>query len=282
MALKCNTPCDADGVCPYGAKFDGNVDCEFFCGENEPQDNPAIWDDGEDISENSTTEYGDEPTTEYSENSKEEKAMTINLTICGATVPVEISEEELNKNGYFKNSPMTNLEDAWAEGRRQLADAFFRELAERMDITERQGELLAGSREWDEYRGEVTTIDDEDNTEDDFVERVLSGDLLKEMTAKAEELAPKENYYEFEVELSRTIKQKQTVIITIKAEDEEDARSKMYDLDMSTLYNHGVVNSYDWEDDDWSYDNEEEIEDWAFNGESDEDGEHVIDWLAQF
>lgn len=274
MALKCNTPCDADGVCPYGASFDGNVDCEFFCGENEPQDNPAIWDDAEDISENSTTEYGDEPTTEYSENSKEGKTMTINLTICGATVPVEISEEELNKNGYFKNSPMNNLEDAWADGKRQLADAFFCKLVERMDITERQSELLSDTREWwDYYRGEVTTIEDEE----DFAERVLSGDLLKEMTAKAEELAPKEAYYEFEVELSRTIKQKQTVTITIKAEDEEDARSKMCDLDMSTLYDHDVVNSYDWEDDDWGYEDDEEIEDWSFNGESDEDGENLIE-----
>lgn len=271
MALKCNTPCDADGVCPYGANFNGNVDCEFFCGENEPQDNPAIWDDAEDVSENPTTEYGDEPTTEYSENSKEEKAMTINLTICGATVPVEISEEELNKNGYFKGMPNDKLEEAGLEGKRQLADAFFCALSERMDITERQGELLSDTREWwDYYRGEVTTVEDVE----DFAERVLSGDLLKEMTAKAEELAPKENYYEFEVELSRTIKQKQTVTVTIKAEDEEDARNKMYDLDMSTLYDYDVVNSRDWEDTD---EDDEEIEDWSLNGESDEDGENYIE-----
>ena len=43
MAIRKNTPCDCDGICPYNAEYGG--DCEYWCGAEEPQDDPEIWDD---------------------------------------------------------------------------------------------------------------------------------------------------------------------------------------------------------------------------------------------
>lgn len=34
-------PCDMDGICPYEAETGGS--CEYWCGEEEPQDDPDIW-----------------------------------------------------------------------------------------------------------------------------------------------------------------------------------------------------------------------------------------------
>lgn len=45
MSLRINTPCD-DGVCPFDATY--NHDCEYWCGAEEPQDDPKVWDDDED------------------------------------------------------------------------------------------------------------------------------------------------------------------------------------------------------------------------------------------
>jgi len=45
MSIKRETPCD-DGVCPFDATY--NCDCEYWCGAEEPQDNPEVWDDDED------------------------------------------------------------------------------------------------------------------------------------------------------------------------------------------------------------------------------------------
>lgn len=38
-----NTPCDCDGFCPYDSQSWGS--CEWFCGEEEPQDNPEDWEE---------------------------------------------------------------------------------------------------------------------------------------------------------------------------------------------------------------------------------------------
>ena len=45
MSLRKNTPCDFDGVCPYGSQSWSS--CEWFCGEEEPQDNYEIWEEGD-------------------------------------------------------------------------------------------------------------------------------------------------------------------------------------------------------------------------------------------
>ena len=37
MSLKCITPCDY-GECPYNAQY--SSDCEYWCGADEPEDNP--------------------------------------------------------------------------------------------------------------------------------------------------------------------------------------------------------------------------------------------------
>ncbi len=44
MSIRKNTPCDLDGVCPYEDMHSGYFNsCEYWCGTNEPQDNPALW-----------------------------------------------------------------------------------------------------------------------------------------------------------------------------------------------------------------------------------------------
>lgn len=45
MSLRCSTPCDF-GECPYNAEY--NRDCEYWCGADEPQYDPEIWDDEDD------------------------------------------------------------------------------------------------------------------------------------------------------------------------------------------------------------------------------------------
>ena len=47
MSLRRDTPCD-HGPCPYEAEH--NYECEYWCGSEEPQDEPDDWfydDDGE-------------------------------------------------------------------------------------------------------------------------------------------------------------------------------------------------------------------------------------------
>lgn len=38
MSLRLNCPCDVDGVCPFEATY--NCDCEYWCGQDEPEDYP--------------------------------------------------------------------------------------------------------------------------------------------------------------------------------------------------------------------------------------------------
>lgn len=45
MSIRKNTPCDCDGVCPYDAEY--SRDCEYWCGVEEPQDNPEEWEEEE-------------------------------------------------------------------------------------------------------------------------------------------------------------------------------------------------------------------------------------------
>ena len=41
MSIRKNTPCDIDGFCPYAAEY--GCDCEYWCGAEEPEDNPEVW-----------------------------------------------------------------------------------------------------------------------------------------------------------------------------------------------------------------------------------------------
>jgi hypothetical protein len=41
MSLLNNCPCDLDGVCPYESDSWGS--CEYWCGSEEPQDEPDEW-----------------------------------------------------------------------------------------------------------------------------------------------------------------------------------------------------------------------------------------------
>jgi hypothetical protein len=42
MSLRKDTPCDLDGICPY--ESGEYCSCEYWCGADEPQDDPYIWD----------------------------------------------------------------------------------------------------------------------------------------------------------------------------------------------------------------------------------------------
>lgn len=48
MSLRMQTPCDCDGICPYMFNDGDYVNCEYWCGAEEPQDNPEDWGDYED------------------------------------------------------------------------------------------------------------------------------------------------------------------------------------------------------------------------------------------
>ena len=42
-------PCDIDGICPYEDMHSGCwSSCEYWCGEDEPEDYPELWDEDED------------------------------------------------------------------------------------------------------------------------------------------------------------------------------------------------------------------------------------------
>ena len=44
-SLRKNTPCDIEGICPYADMHSGYYNsCEYWCGADEPQDNPDDWD----------------------------------------------------------------------------------------------------------------------------------------------------------------------------------------------------------------------------------------------
>lgn len=41
MSVRNGCPCDLDGVCPYESESWGS--CEYWCGSEEPQDEPDEW-----------------------------------------------------------------------------------------------------------------------------------------------------------------------------------------------------------------------------------------------
>lgn len=46
MSLRRNCPCDLDGICPYEDMHSGYIgSCEYWCGSDEPEDDPEVWDD---------------------------------------------------------------------------------------------------------------------------------------------------------------------------------------------------------------------------------------------
>ena len=48
MSLRKMTPCDCDGICPYEDMHSGYMNsCEYWCGADEPADDPTDWYDDE-------------------------------------------------------------------------------------------------------------------------------------------------------------------------------------------------------------------------------------------
>lgn len=46
MSIRRETPCDF-GPCPYDYDVIGHHDCEWYCGAEEPADDPEIWEEEE-------------------------------------------------------------------------------------------------------------------------------------------------------------------------------------------------------------------------------------------
>lgn len=48
MSIRRCCPCDTDGICPYEDMHSGYFgSCEYWCGAEEPQDDPECWEDDE-------------------------------------------------------------------------------------------------------------------------------------------------------------------------------------------------------------------------------------------
>ncbi len=45
MCVRKDTPCNW-GECPFSAEY--SHDCEYWCGADEPQDDPTLWEDSSD------------------------------------------------------------------------------------------------------------------------------------------------------------------------------------------------------------------------------------------
>lgn len=46
MSIRKKCPCDMDGICPYEDMHSGYMNgCEYWCGAEEPQDDPGTWED---------------------------------------------------------------------------------------------------------------------------------------------------------------------------------------------------------------------------------------------
>ena len=59
MSLRLTTPCDCDGICPYMFNDGDYVNCEYWCGAEEPQDNPEEWEEDSFDDEEDRGSYGE-------------------------------------------------------------------------------------------------------------------------------------------------------------------------------------------------------------------------------
>lgn len=178
-------------------------------------------------------------------------ANTIMATINGVQIPVEVSDEELMKalEGCDTSAVAEARQDGhqcgylegMADGAREVKNWIIEEMIAYLDD---EGIVQNDS---DEYFAFVNHII-EDNDAQEFAEGVVKGNLKETILEWLKE-QNKERYYEFEVDLKRTIEQTATVTIAIKAKSEEEARDYLdYDLDREKLAD--LVDSDDWELDD--------------------------------
>lgn len=188
-------------------------------------------------------------------------ANTIMATINGVQIPVEVSDEELMKalDGCDTSAVAEARQDGhnegylegMADGSREVKNWIIEEMISYLDD---DGVVQNDS---DEYFSFVNHII-EDNDEQEFAEGVVNGNLKKTIEEWLKE-QNKERYYEFEVDLKKTIEQTATVTIAIKAKSEEEARDYLdCDLDREELAD--LVDSDDWE----LYDEEVVVDDYYF------------------
>lgn len=188
-------------------------------------------------------------------------ANTIMATINGVQIPVEVSDEELMKalDGCDTSAVAEARRDGhnegylegMADGSREVENWIIEEMISYLDD---DGVVQNDS---DEYFSFVNHII-EDNDAQTFAECVVNGTLKKTIEEWLKE-QNKERYYEFEVDLKKTIEQTATVAIAIKAKSEEEARDYLdCDLDREELAD--LVDSDDWE----LYDEEVIVDDYYF------------------
>lgn len=179
-------------------------------------------------------------------------ANTIMATINGVQIPVEVSDEELMKalEGCDTSAVAEARQDGhnegylegMADGSREVKNWIIEEMIDFLD------DDLVVLHDSDEYFDFVNHII-EDNDAQTFADCVVNGTLKRTIEEWLKEQQNKERYYEFEVDLKRTIEQTTTVTIAIKAKSEEEARDYLdYDLDREELAD--LVDSDDWELDD--------------------------------
>ena len=195
--------------------------------------------------------------------------MLVNGLVNGVLVPVEVAEDELSSIGT--KIVEDSIEQFRAEGTMNLKEAFLEYLVKRMDITDVQSERLIDSCEWEEFTHVLLNFEDRE-----FVIQVMNGTMLAKMNEKARELFANDKLFEVEVDLTRKIQQVQTITIVVQAEDEEEARSKLYNMSIYDIRD--CIDDDDWEDDGWNSYDDVEIDDWSIAGDADpDDGYPVIE-----
>lgn len=175
-------------------------------------------------------------------------ANTIMATINGVQIPVEVSDEELMKalDGCDTSAVAEARQDGHNEGYLEGMNDGSSEvknwiIEEMISYLDDDGVINHDSDEYFDFVNHII----EDNDAQTFAECVVNGNLKKTIEEWLKE-QNKERYYEFEVDLKKTIKQTATVTIAIKAKSEEEARDYLYDdLDRGELAD--LVDSDDWE-----------------------------------
>lgn len=213
------------------------------------------------------------------ENYKQRKvdimANTIMATINGVMIPVEVSDEELMKalEGCDTSAVAEARQDGHNEGYLEGMNDGSKEvkswiIEEMIDYLDDDGVVLHDSDEYFDFVNHII----EDNDAQTFADCVVNGTLKKTIEEWLKE-QNKERYYEFDVELYKTVYKKATVTVTVKAPTEDDARDYIAcDVDRDDLAD--LV-----DDDDWELDDEEiTVEDYYLNREltNKYDGENLI------
>lgn len=204
---------------------------------------------------------------------------TVLATINGVEVPVSVSDEQMNAVVYEtyqmhtedeviranKEGYATGSRDGAVSQRRWIVETLFASVVESNDAYEGIPDNYT-----DEYIDFVETIIAETyGDEQGFADAIINGSLKKAIIEFLESHKSTAKYFEYEVYLTRTVTQNQTMTITVKAEDRAEADKVMDNLRYRDIED--SVDDSDWEEVDWD---DHAIEDWDSTGyeyDTDED-----------